>query len=94
MPKKLACRAHPRSSGCHFRYSFTYSGLTTALHYFSSRWTIGDLIKTPSYHILNCRPCHFSAGLSPAFISTVLNREDTLPDVNIPLIHTLHYLIR
>jgi hypothetical protein len=24
----------------------------------------------------------------------VLNRENAVPDVNIPLIHTLHYLIR
>ena len=35
--KKLACRTHPYGSGHHFSYSFTQSGLTTALHYFSSR---------------------------------------------------------
>ena len=35
--KKLACRTHPHGSGRHFSYSFTQSGLTTALHYFSSR---------------------------------------------------------
>jgi len=35
--KRLVRRTHPRGSGRHFGYSFTQSGLTTALRYFSSR---------------------------------------------------------